>query len=171
MACAPTIRLCTWSEPSQRSETFSNYGISSNPSASCTLPSAPGKLTRLDVEIHIASSNIKGPSRGSGIELSNTCMRKRRVYARPNITSWCLEVIHAARLYQALVDTPRLFPSWATPKIGSAPANGVDATPRRCPSVNGGDQIRARAFDPAPVYSPVTAGPRELKTLAAYQSW
>jgi len=63
-------------------------------------------------------------------------------------------MIHAPRLYQALWETLRLFPPWSNPKIGSAPANGVNATPRRCASVNGGDQIRARAFDPAPVHTP-----------------
>lgn len=102
----------------------------------------------------MASLKIEGPSRGSGIELSSTCMRKRRIYSRCSVKLPCLEMIHAPRLYQALRDTPRVFPPWANPKTGSAPANGVDATPRRCSSVNGGDQIRARASDPAPVYSP-----------------
>jgi hypothetical protein len=78
-------------------------------------------------------------------------MRKRRVYSQHSIRLPSPEMIHAPRLYQALRETFRLFPPRPNPKAGSAPANGVDATPRRCPSVNGGDQLRARAFDPAPV--------------------
>jgi len=35
-------------------------------------------------------------------------------------------MIHAPRLYQALREMLRLFPPWANPKTGSAPANGVD---------------------------------------------
>jgi hypothetical protein len=80
-----------------------------------------------------------------------------------------MQILDAPRLYQALREMLRFFPSWANPKTGSAPANGVDTTPRRCASVNGGDQIRARAFDPAPVHTPgdrLTAGIRELRTLA-----
>jgi hypothetical protein len=81
----------------------------------------------------------------------------------------CLEMIHAPRLYQALRESLRLFPPWANPKAGSAPANGVGTTPNALFIRNGGDQTRARALDLAPFIPalPVTAGLRELKTLAA----
>jgi hypothetical protein len=89
------------------------------PRLSSTSPAltAPEQVT---VGIPFTLLKIKGPSRGSGIGLNSTCMRKRRAYARRNTKSLCLEMIHAPRLYQALRDMLRLFPSWANPKTGSA---------------------------------------------------
>ena len=65
------------------------------------------------VENPNALLKIKGRSRGSGIELNSTCMRKRRAYSRRSTKISRLEMIHAPRLYQALRDMLRLFPPWA----------------------------------------------------------
>lgn len=63
------------------------------------------------VEIPFALLKSKGPSHGSGIELNSTCMRKRRAHSQRDTKLSRLEMIHAPRLYQALSDMLRLFPS------------------------------------------------------------
>ena len=104
---------------------------------------------------------------GQGSKLNSTCMRKRRAYSRRNTQLSCLEMIHAPRLYQALREMLRLFPSWANPKIGSAPANGVD-TPQGVvrPSMVAIRYVLELSILPQCTLL-VTAGLRELKTLAA----
>jgi hypothetical protein len=76
-------------------------------------------------------------------------------------------MIHAPRLYQALREMLRLFPSWANPKTGSAPANGVD-TPQGVvrPSTVAIRYVLELSILPQCTLL-VTAGLRELKTLAA----
>ena len=94
-------------------------------------------------------------------------MRKRRAYWRRNTKSLRSGMIHAPRLYQALREMLRLFPSWANPKIGSAPANGVD-TPQgvvRPPTVAIRYVLELLILPQCTLL--VTAGLRELKTLAA----
>ena len=68
---------------------------------------------QVTVENPLALLKVKGPSRGSGIELNSTYMRKCRAYSRRSTKLSRLGMIHAPRLYQALRDMLRLFPPWA----------------------------------------------------------
>jgi hypothetical protein len=123
------------------------------PRLSSTSPALMGP-EQVTVENAFALLKIKGPSRGSGIVLNSTCMRKRRASSRRQ------HQVIATRNdpCSTLVSGPEgdasplsVLGYGPIPRPGRHLPMASDTTPRRYASVNGGDQMRARALDPAPV--------------------